>query len=56
MYNLNEFEEYTLRKSLDKDPVLAWSQKNGYYFLSFIDRMKAMAAGENFKIIALKKS
>lgn len=54
MYNLDEFEAYTLRKHLGNEPVLAWSQKNGYHFLSFIERMKATADGEKFKIVAVQ--
>lgn len=55
MYSIENFEEYTLRKSLGKEPVLAWSRKNGYHFLSLIDRAKAMANGETFKIVAVQK-
>lgn len=53
MYNISEFEEYTLRKSLDTSAVLAWSQKNGYHFLSFIERH---TSDQDFKIIAVEKS
>lgn len=55
MYNLSDFEEYTLRKHLGDEPVLAWSRKNGYHFLTLIDRAKAMAAGEDFKIVGVMK-
>lgn len=56
MYNLENFEPYTLRKSLDKAAVLAWSRKNGYHFLSFNERVKAEAKGEQVNIIAVEKS
>jgi len=55
MYNLNDFEEYTLRKHLGNEPVLAWSRKNGYHFLSFIDRVKSEAAGEQVNIVGVLK-
>lgn len=55
MYDLNDFEPYTLRKHLDQQPVLAWSLKNGYHFLSFTDQMLAYAAGEQFKIVGVLK-
>lgn len=55
MYTLSEFEEYNLRKHLGNEPVLAWSRKNGYHFLSFIDRMMASANGETFKIVGVLK-
>lgn len=55
MYDLKDFEEYTLRKHLGSEPVLAWSKKSGYHFLSLIDRAKATAAGEQFKIIGVLK-
>lgn len=56
MYNLEDFEPYTLRKHMGQEVVLAWSQKNGYHFLSFLNRMKAMGEGEYIKIIAVEKS
>lgn len=56
MYNLSDFEPYTLRKSMGQEVVLAWSQKNGYHFLSFLNRMKAMGEGQYIKIIATEKS
>lgn len=55
MYEIKDFEAYTLRKHLGAEPVLAWSQKNGYHFLSLIDRAKAIAAGEQFKIVGVLK-
>lgn len=55
MYHLSQFEEYTLRKHLGDEPVLAWSRKNGYHFLSLIDRAKATADGEQFKIVGVLK-
>lgn len=55
MYNLEEFEPYTLRKHLAQEPVLAWSLKSGYHFLSFTDRMFAMVSGEEFKIVGVLK-
>lgn len=55
MYNINNFEEYTLRKHLGNEPVLAWSLKNGYHFLSFIDRVKSKAAGEQVNIVGVLK-
>jgi len=56
MYSIENFEPYTLRKSMGQEVVLAWSQKNGYHFLSFLNRMKAMGEGEHVKIIAVEKS
>lgn len=56
MYSLSDFEPYTLRKHLGNEPVLAWSRKNGYHFLSFLNRMKAMGEGEHIKIIAVMKN
>lgn len=55
MYDIEDFEVYTLRKHLGQEPILAWSRKNGYHFLSFIDRAKAIAAGEEFKIVGVLK-
>lgn len=55
MYDLNDFEPYTLRKHLGQDTVLAWSLKSGYHFLSFADQMLAYAAGEQFKIVGVLK-
>jgi hypothetical protein len=55
MYSIENFEEYTLRKHLGDEPVLAWSRKNGYHFLSLLDRAKAIAAGEQFKIVGVLK-
>jgi len=55
MYDLNDFEPYTLRKHLGQEPVLAWSLKSGYHFLSFTDRVFAMTRGEEFKIVGVLK-
>lgn len=56
MYNLSDFEPYTLRKHLGDEPVLAWSLKSGYHFLTAHGRFMAVANGEQFKIVgALKK-
>lgn len=55
MYNLEDFEPYTLRKHLPAIPVLAWSLKSGYHFLSFTDQMKAYASGELLKIVGVLK-
>lgn len=52
MYNIDEFEPYTFRKSLDKEPVLVWSKKNGYHFLSFIERH---TGPQDFKIVGVLK-
>lgn len=55
MYDIKDFEAYTLRKFLGYQPVLAWSQKNGYHFLTFTDQMLSLAAGEQFKIVGVLK-
>ena len=55
MYDLEDFEPYTLRKHLGKEPVLAWSLKSGYHFLSLTDRMFAMVSGEEFTIVGMLK-
>lgn len=55
MYDIKDFEAYTLRKRLGNEPVLAWSRKNGYHFLSFLERMMASANGETFKIVGVLK-
>lgn len=55
MYNLDDFEPYTLRKHLGQDPVLVWSRKNGYHFLSFLERVKAELAGEQVNIVGVLK-
>lgn len=52
MYNLEDFEPYTLRKHL-VGAVLAWSRKNGYHFLSHIERH---TCDQDFQIIAVEKS
>lgn len=53
MYSIENFEPYTLRKSMGQEVVLAWSQKNGYHFLSFIERH---TGPQDYKIIATEKS
>jgi hypothetical protein len=53
MYNLEDFEPYTLQKYLGDKAVLAWSRKNGYHFLSFIERH---TGPQDYKIIAVEKS
>lgn len=55
MYNLEDFEPYALRNHLGTEPVLAWSRKNGYHFLSMTERFSAMADGENFTIVGVMK-
>lgn len=55
MYSLADFEEYPQRVPTDTDAVLAWSLKNGYHFLSSVERAKAIADGQNFKIIGVEK-
>lgn len=55
MYNLSNFEPYTLRKYLGCLVILAWSQKNGYEFMTVLDRFKAMAENMEFKIIVVEK-
>lgn len=55
MYDIDEFEAYTLRKSLGNEPVLAWNLENGYHFLSSLERMMATANGEIFKIVGVLK-
>lgn len=55
MYNLSNFEPYTLRKYLGSLVILAWSKQNGYQFMTCLDRFKAMADGLEFKLIAVEK-
>jgi hypothetical protein len=55
MYNISNFEPYTLRKHLGNLVVLVWSKQLGYQFMTVIDRVKAMADGLEFKIIAVEK-
>lgn len=52
MYSLADFEPYSLRKHLGNEPVLAWSKKNGYHFLTFIERH---ACAQDFTIIGVLK-
>ena len=55
MYNIQNFEPYTLRKHLGNLVVLVWSKQNGYQFMTVLDRAKAMADNLDFKIIAIEK-
>lgn len=55
MYNIENFEPYTLRKHLGNAIVLVWSKQNGYQFMTILDRVKAVADKLNFKIIAVEK-
>lgn len=54
MYNIENFEG-GLHMYIGDKPVLAWSLKNGYHFLTFIERMHAVANGEVFKIVGVMK-
>lgn len=54
MYNLSNFEPYTLRKYLGALVILAWSRQNGYQFMNVLDRFKAVADNLDFKIIAVE--
>lgn len=55
MYNLSNFEPYTLRKYLGALVILAWSKQNGYQFMDVLDRVKAMADNVDFKIVGVEK-
>ena len=55
MYNLEDFEPYTLQKHLGDKVVLAWSRKSGYHFLTITQRLKATVDEEQFKIIGVLK-
>lgn len=55
MYNIENFEPYTLRKHLGNLVVLVWSKQNGYQFMTVLDRVKAVADNLDFKIIAVEK-
>lgn len=55
MYNIENFEPYTLRKHLGNAVVLVWSRQNGYQFMNVLDRAKAVANNLDFKIIAVEK-
>ena len=55
MYNIQNFEPYTLRKHLGNLVVLVWSRKGGYQFMTVLDGVKAVADGLEFKIIAVEK-
>lgn len=55
MYNLKDFEPYLLRKHLGNLVVLVWSKRQGYQFMTVLDRAKAMADNLDFKIIAIEK-
>lgn len=54
MYNLSNFEPYTLRKYLGALVILAWSRQNGYQFMNVLDRFKAIADNLDLKIIAVE--
>ena len=55
MFDLENFEPYTLRKWIGDKPVLAWSKKNGYHFLTQLQRVKAAVDYEQFKIVGVLK-
>lgn len=55
MYSLKDFEPYTLQKHLGQLPVLVWSKKNGYHFLSFPERIKAELNGDQVNIVGVPK-
>jgi hypothetical protein len=55
MYNLSNFEPYTLRKHLGNLVVLVWSKANGYKFMTVLGRVKAMTDGLEFKIVGIEK-
>ena len=55
MYNISNFEPYTLRKHPGNLVVLVWSKQSGYQFMTVLDRVKAVADGLEFKIIAVEK-
>lgn len=52
MYSLSDFVPYDFRKYLGEGAVLAWSRKNGYHFLTMIERL---TGPQDFKIIAVLK-
>jgi len=55
MYNIENFEPYTLRKHLANAIVLVWSRANGYQFMTVLDRVRAIADGLEFKIVTVEK-
>lgn len=55
MYDLNDFREYLEGEYLSDKPVLAWSQKNGYHFMSVYEWHLAKSNGETFKIMGVLK-
>lgn len=55
MYNIENFEPYTLRKYLGALVILTWSKQNGYQFMNIIDRFKAISDKLDFKIIAVER-
>jgi hypothetical protein len=55
MYNIKDFEPYTLRKHLGNAIVLVWSKSGGYQFMNILDRAKAVADNLDFKIVAVEK-
>lgn len=56
MYSIENFEPYVLRKHLGNAVVLVWSRQNGYQFMTYLDRFKAVAEGLDFKYIAVEIS
>lgn len=52
MYSISDFEPYTLRKHLGEEPILAWSKKNGYHILTFLQRH---TDDQDYKIIGVMK-
>lgn len=55
MYNIEDFKPYTLQKYLGNSPVLVWSKKNGYQFMTLSQRMMATADNLQFKIVGVEK-
>lgn len=55
MYEIANFEEYVFQP-IGHKPVLVWSKKNGYQFLSYQDRLEAVKADRlDFKIVGVLK-
>ena len=55
MYDLKDFREYIPGEYLSDKPVLAWSQKNGYHFLTVYEWYEATKKSEQFKIVGVLK-
>lgn len=55
MYDLKDFREYIPGEYLSDKPVLAWSLKNGYHFMTVYDWYEATKKYEQFKIIGVLK-